>query len=41
MRGGDPGSTASSRIVTGGELVPIAHELALFGERDDIEQWVA
>lgn len=31
----------ASRIETGGELVSIAHGLALIGERDDIEQWVA
>ncbi|MGL4198659.1 MAG: Hsp70 family protein, partial [Allorhizobium sp.] len=30
-----------SKIETGGELVSIAHGLALIGERDDIEQWVA
>jgi hypothetical chaperone protein len=29
------------KIETGGELVSIAHGLALIGERDDIEQWVA
>ncbi|MDP3523981.1 MAG: Hsp70 family protein, partial [Hoeflea sp.] len=27
------------RIETGGELISIAHGLALIGERDDIEQW--
>lgn len=31
----------ASRIETGGELVSIAHGLALIGERDDIAQWVA
>ncbi|MBC2774441.1 Hsp70 family protein [Rhizobium sp. AQ_MP] len=31
----------ASRIETGGELVSIAHGLALIGERDDIDQWVA
>jgi hypothetical chaperone protein len=31
----------ASRIETGGELVSIAHGLALIGERDDIEHWVA
>ncbi|MGV8935974.1 MAG: Hsp70 family protein [Allorhizobium sp.] len=31
----------ASRIETGGELVSIAHGLALIGERDDILQWVA
>ena len=30
---------ASDRIETGGELISIAHGLALIGERDDIEQW--
>ncbi|MDH4412956.1 MAG: Hsp70 family protein [Rhizobium sp.] len=30
----------ASRIETGGELVSIAHGLALIGERDDIQQWV-
>ncbi|MDI7861233.1 Hsp70 family protein [Rhizobiaceae bacterium n13] len=29
------------RIETGGELLSIAHGLALIGERDDIEQWTA
>lgn len=32
---------SEGRIETGGELVSIAHGLALIGERDDIEQWVA
>ncbi|NKN39582.1 Hsp70 family protein [Agrobacterium sp. a22-2] len=32
---------ASDRIETGGELVSIAHGLALIGERDDIAQWAA
>jgi hypothetical chaperone protein len=32
---------AEDKIETGGELVSIAHGLALIGERDDIEQWVA
>ncbi|MDQ0423118.1 putative chaperone protein [Peteryoungia aggregata LMG 23059] len=32
---------SDDRIETGGELVSIAHGLALIGERDDIEQWVA
>jgi hypothetical chaperone protein len=32
---------SEDRIETGGELVSIAHGLALIGERDDIEQWVA
>ncbi|MGL3606509.1 Hsp70 family protein [Rhizobium sp. G187] len=32
---------AEDRIETGGELVSIAHGLALIGERDDIAQWVA
>ncbi len=27
------------RIETGGELLSIAHGLALIGERDDIAQW--
>lgn len=31
----------AARIETGGELVSIAHGLALIGERDDIAQWVA
>lgn len=31
----------ASRIETGGELVSIAHGLALIGERDDIDRWVA
>ncbi|SSC72269.1 unnamed protein product [Ciceribacter sp. T2.26MG-112.2] len=31
----------ANRIETGGELVSIAHGLALIGERDDIAQWVA
>lgn len=31
----------ASRIETGGELVSIAHGLALIGERDDITQWAA
>ncbi|MFC3165053.1 Hsp70 family protein [Ciceribacter thiooxidans] len=31
----------AARIETGGELVSIAHGLALIGERDDITQWVA
>ncbi len=31
----------ASRIETGGEMVSIAHGLALIGERDDIAQWVA
>lgn len=31
----------AGRIETGGELVSIAHGLALIGERDDILQWVA
>lgn len=30
----------ASRIETGGEMVSIAHGLALIGERDDIAQWV-
>ena len=30
---------AADRIETGGELISIAHGLALIGERDDIEQW--
>lgn len=30
---------AAGRIETGGELISIAHGLALIGERDDIEQW--
>jgi hypothetical chaperone protein len=30
-----------SRIETGGELLSIAHGLALIGERDDIAQWTA
>ena len=30
-----------ARIETGGELVSIAHGLALIGERDDIYQWMA
>jgi hypothetical chaperone protein len=29
----------ADRIETGGELLSIAHGLALIGERDDIEQW--
>ena len=29
----------ASRIETGGELISIAHGLALIGERDDIAQW--
>jgi hypothetical chaperone protein len=32
---------SQDKIETGGELVSIAHGLALIGERDDIEQWVA
>jgi hypothetical chaperone protein len=32
---------SEDKIETGGELVSIAHGLALIGERDDIEQWVA
>ena len=31
----------ASRIESGGELVSIAHGLALIGERDDIAQWAA
>ncbi len=31
----------TARIETGGELVSIAHGLALIGERDDIAQWAA
>lgn len=31
----------SSRIESGGELLSIAHGLALIGERDDIAQWTA
>lgn len=31
----------SGRIETGGELLSIAHGLALIGERDDIAQWTA
>ena len=30
---------AADRIETGGELISIAHGLALIGERDDIQQW--
>ena len=30
---------AAGRIESGGELISIAHGLALIGERDDIEQW--
>jgi len=30
---------AADRIETGGELISIAHGLALIGERDDIDQW--
>jgi hypothetical chaperone protein len=30
---------ATERIETGGELISIAHGLALIGERSDIEQW--
>lgn len=30
---------ATDRIETGGELISIAHGLALIGERSDIEQW--
>ena len=30
---------AAGRIETGGELISIAHGLALIGERDDIDQW--
>lgn len=30
---------ATDRIETGGELISIAHGLALIGERDNIEQW--
>jgi hypothetical chaperone protein len=30
---------ARDRIETGGELISIAHGLALIGERDDISQW--
>jgi hypothetical chaperone protein len=29
------------RIESGGELLSIAHGLALIGERDDIERWTA
>ncbi|MNL82646.1 hypothetical protein D3C87_2100740 [compost metagenome] len=32
---------ASDRIESGGELLSIAHGLALIGERDDIERWTA
>jgi hypothetical chaperone protein len=32
---------AGDRIETGGELLSIAHGLALIGERDDIAQWTA
>jgi hypothetical chaperone protein len=32
---------AADKIETGGELVSIAHGLALIGERDDISQWTA
>lgn len=32
---------SEDKIETGGELVSIAHGLALIGERNDIEQWVA
>ena len=32
---------AQDRIETGGELLSIAHGLALIGERDDIPQWTA
>lgn len=32
---------SEDKIETGGELVSIAHGLALIGERDDIQQWVA
>ncbi|MBD8553143.1 Hsp70 family protein [Rhizobium sp. CFBP 8762] len=32
---------AADRIETGGELLSIAHGLALIGERDDIERWTA
>ena len=31
----------ASRIESGGELLSIAHGLALIGERDDIGQWTA
>ena len=31
----------ADRIETGGELLSIAHGLALIGERDDITQWTA
>ncbi len=31
----------ADRIESGGELVSIAHGLALIGERDDIERWTA
>ena len=31
----------AERIETGGEMLSIAHGLALIGERDDIEQWTA
>lgn len=31
----------NERIETGGELISIAHGLALIGERDDIKQWAA
>ncbi|SOE18702.1 hypothetical chaperone protein [Hoeflea halophila] len=33
------GRFAADRIETGGELISIAHGLALIGERDDIEHW--
>ena len=31
----------ASRIESGGELLSIAHGLALIGEREDIGQWTA
>ena len=31
----------AGRIESGGELLSIAHGLALIGERDDIGQWTA
>lgn len=31
----------ADRIESGGELLSIAHGLALIGERDDIGQWTA